>query len=155
MPNAAAAREYGWDDVIENDGPDYEPVPIGDYDFEVVDFERARFGGSDKLPPCNQAVLHIRVTGDGHATTIKHNLYLHSKTEGLICAFFTAIGQRQKGQKFQMNWGKVIGSKGRCKVGIKTLPPRNKEEQGLTVNEIKRFYEPTEQPQANFTQGAF
>lgn len=34
-------RELGWDDAIENDGPDYVTLPAGDYDFEVIDFEQA------------------------------------------------------------------------------------------------------------------
>lgn len=94
-------RELGWDDEIEKDGPEFVLLPEGDYSFEVVGFERARHNGSEKLPACNKAVLTIRLTSDDgeKSTTIKHNLFLHSKTEGMLCAFFTAIGQRKKGEK--------------------------------------------------------
>lgn len=130
-------REYGWDDTIENDGPDFILLPPGDYDFEVTDFERARHGGSDKLPACNKAVVHIKIAGTAGTSTVRHQLFLHSKTEGLLCNFFTAIGQRRKGEKFTMNWNAVVGSRGRCKLGIRTYD-------GKEYNEIKRFYEPSD-----------
>ncbi|HWR19076.1 MAG TPA: DUF669 domain-containing protein [Clostridia bacterium] len=128
-------REFGWDDPIENDGPEYEVLPAGDYDFEVVNFERARHPGSDKLPPCNKAIVHIKITAqDGRSTTIKHNLFLHSITEGMLCSFFSAIGQRKKGERATMNWNAVMRSRGRCKIGVKVY-------EGKEYNEIKKFYE--------------
>ena len=55
--------ELGWNDVIENDSPEFVILPDGDYNFEVVDFERGRHNGSEKLPPCNKAIVHIRIEG--------------------------------------------------------------------------------------------
>jgi hypothetical protein len=144
--------ELSWDATIENDGPDFVVLPEGDYDFEVVEFERARHPGSENLPPCNKAVVHIRIEGTEGQTTIKHNLFLHSRCEGLLCAFFTAIGQRRKGEKFTMNWNKVVGAKGRAKVGIREYT--NKDGKTLQINEIKRFYEPTTAP-GGFQAGRF
>lgn len=134
-------RELSWDDVIENDGSDFVILPEGDYDFEVTSFERGRHAGSEKLPPCNKATLSIKLTAaDGESTTIKHNLFLHSKTEGMLCAFFVAIGQRKKGEKLTMNWNAVVGSRGRCKVKIRNWISNNGNE--MQNNEISRFYEP-------------
>ncbi|PKM69156.1 MAG: DUF669 domain-containing protein [Firmicutes bacterium HGW-Firmicutes-2] len=136
-------KELSWDDQIENDGQDFIILPEGDYDFEVTSFERARHDGSEKLPPCNKAVVFIKVTATtGESTTIKHNLFLHTKTEGMLCAFFTGIGQRKKGEKVTMNWNAVTGSIGRCKVGIKKW--KNEKGEELTFNEIKKFYEPAD-----------
>lgn len=133
-------REFGWDDVIENDGNEFVILPEGDYDFEVTGFERARHAGSEKLPPCNKAVVSIKiVAADGKSTTIKHNLFLHSKTEGMLCAFFVAIGQRKKGEKLTMNWNAVTGSRGRCKIKIRNWTSNNGNE--MQSNEIARFYE--------------
>lgn len=140
-------RELGWDEVIENDSPDFVTLPEGDYDFEVTEFERARHNGSDKLPACNKAVVHIRIEGTEGITTIKHNLFLHTKTEGMLCAFFMAIGQRKKGERATMNWGGVVGSKGRCKVGIRSW--KNDDGRELTTNEIKKFYDPEDNKTAN------
>lgn len=144
-------RELGWEDQIENDGPEFVVLPEGDYDFEVVNFERARHNGSDKLPPCNKAIIHIKINAPQGSTTIKHNLFLHTITEGMLCAFFTAIGQRKKGQKVTMNWNQVIGSKGKAKVAIKKWT--NDEGRELQGNEIKKFYEPIETP--GFEAGRF
>lgn len=147
-------RELGWDDQIENDGPDFIILPAGDYDFEIVDFERGRHNGSEKLPPCNKAIVHVRIEGEEGSTTIKHNLFLHSKTEGMLCAFFTAIGQRNKGERVSMNWNKVVGSKGRCKVAIRNW--KNDQGEDRQSNEIKRFYEPAEtSPARGFEAGRF
>ena len=149
-------RELGWDDPIENDSPDFVTLPEGDYDFEIIEFERARHAGSDKLPPCNKAIVHIKVQGAEGITVIKHNLFLHSITEGMLCAFFTGIGQRKKGEKVTMDWGKVIGSGGRAKVGIHKWT--NDKGETFTFNDIKKFYEPEEGPQkpkGNFQAGKF
>lgn len=137
--------EIGWDDPIEKDGLEFTILPEGDYDFEVINFERARHAGSDKLPPCNKAIIHIKVQGAEGVTVIKHQLFLHSITEGMLCAFFTGIGQRKKGEKVTMNWNTVVGSGGRAKVGVRTWT--NSEGEKKTFNEIKKFYEPVEGPQ--------
>jgi hypothetical protein len=133
-------RELGWDDQIEHDNPEFVTLPEGDYNFEVIDFERARHAGSEKLPPCNKAIVHIKIQGPEGIAVIKHNLFLHSSTEGMLCAFFTGIGQRKKGEKVSMNWNAIIGSGGRAKVGVRTYD-------GKQYNEIKKFYEPEEGPQ--------
>ena len=153
MSNTAEARELGWDDPIENESPEFVTLPEGDYNFDVVDFERARHAGSEKLPPCNKAIVHIRIEGEEGVTTIRHNLFLHTKTEGMLCAFFTAIGQRQKGEKFDMNWSKVKGATGRCRISVRKWTGDDGVER--TNNEIKRFYESAEKAQAGFQPGKF
>ena len=150
MTEAIIDRELGWDDAIENDGPEFEVLPAGDYDFEVLHFERARHAGSEKMPPCNKAIVSIKIAGEKGSTTIKHNLFLHTKTEGLLCSFFTGIGQRKHGEKVTMDWSKVIGSKGRCKISIRKW--KNDKGDELTFNDIKKFYEPEA---AGFVEGKF
>ena len=150
-------RELDWDDEIENDGTEFTLLPPGDYDFTVTDFEREHYSGGAKLPPCNKAVLSITIdTPEGRAV-IKHNLFLHSKCEGLLCAFFSSIGQRKHGEKLRMNWSKVVGSKGRCKVGVREwVSDRDGEKK--QSNEIKRFYEPASdsaQPIQKITEDTF
>lgn len=131
-------RELGWDDEIEKDNGDFLLLPEGDYDFVVESFERGRHNGSEKLPACNKAMLKLRIdTPDGTAL-INHNLFLHTKTEGMISAFFTSIGQKKKGEKIKMNWNVVIGAKGRCKVDIREWTGTDGEKR--QSNEIKRFY---------------
>lgn len=155
----AEEREFSWDDEIENDS-EFQLLPEGDYNFTVTGFERGRHSGSSKLPPCNKAIITLKLTGEQGEGTLKHNLFLHTKTEGMLCAFFTAIGQRKHGEKCRMNWSAVVGANGRCKVGIHEFPS-NRTGEMLKSNEIKKFYEPDESapaketPASSFTPGSF
>jgi len=148
--------ELSWDSTIENDGPDYSPLPEGEYEFEVLDFERGRHGGSEKLPPCNKAVLQIKIKSSQGERTLRHQLFLHSSTEGMLCAFFASIGQRKKGERLTMNWNAVTGARGRCKVGIRKWKSEKLGEEMIS-NDIKRFLEPTEDkaPAPGFQAGRF
>lgn len=139
--NYQIERELGWDDTIENDSPEFILLPEGDYDFTVDHFDRERHPGSEKLPPCNKAVLYLNVETPQGTATVRHNLFLHTRTEGMVCAFFTAIGQRQHGQRINMNWTAVPGAKGRAKIGVR-------EYNGKQYNEVKRFLEPAAQAAA-------
>ena len=145
-------RELGWEDQIEKDGSNFVTLPEGDYDFEVIAFERSRHNGSEKLPPCNKAIVSIKCEGPEGVSTIRHNLFLHTITEGMLSAFFVGIGQKKHGEKLTMNWNTVVGSTGRCKLSIKKWTNDNGEEK--VFNEIKKFYEPTTQ-QTVFKPGTF
>lgn len=132
-------RELDWGDSIENDSPEYILLPEGEYDFVVDHFDRERHNGSEKLPPCWKAVIYLRIETPQGVATVRHNLFLHTRTEGMVCAFFTAIGQRQHGQRITMNWNAVPGSRGRAKIGVR-------EYNGKQYNEVKRFLEPSAPP---------
>ena len=131
-------RELEWNDVIEKDGNEYILLPEGDYDFTVESFDRGRHNGSEKLPPCNKAVLKLRVESEQGTAYISHNLFLHTVTEGMLSAFFASIGQKRRGEPLRMDWGKVPGSTGRAKIGIHKNQNRDGEDR--QSNEVKRFY---------------
>ena len=134
-------REFSWDDEIRNDGAEWTLLPEGEYPFTVTKFERSRYEGGAKLPPCNVAVLTGEIDGgEAGSASVQHRLYLHSRTEGLLCAFFESIGHRKHGEPLRMNWGKVSGAKGLCKVGIRTYTNKDGEER--QTNEIKKFLPP-------------
>lgn len=152
------SRELGWDDVIEKDGPDYVLLPDGEYPFRVTKMERARFQGSAKLPPCNIAVLTISVDGgEKGAAVVTHRLYLHTKTEGLLCAFFESIGQRKHRESMQPRWGEVVGSTGLCRLSVHEFT--KKDGSAGRSNEIVRFLPPPEPKAApapgGWVQGSF
>lgn len=140
--------ELSWDSPIENDGSEFILLPDGDYDFVVERFERGRYEGGDKLPPCPKATLYLKFTVPEGDVTVRKDLFLHSKCEGLLCAFFTCIGQRKHGQRVSMNWSAVTGARGRAKVGKRTY-------NGNTYNDIKRFLEPQETGYAAPVQQAY
>ncbi len=138
-------RELGWNDEISNDGGDFEVLPGGEYRFTVTNFERGRFNGSAKLPPCNMAKLTLDCDDDqGNQGTITENLFLHSKTEGLLCQFFRSIGARQHGQRVAMDWSRVIGAGGRCKISVRKYTGRDGQERDS--NDVK-FLDPPEPEQ--------
>lgn len=132
--------ELNWDSEIENDSPDFILLPDGEYTFTVERFERGRYEGGEKLPACNKATLYLKIDTDDGEATIRKDLFLHSKCEGTLCAFFACIGQRKHGQRVSMNWGAVTGSVGRARIG-------HREYNGKTYNEIKRFLEPEDRSQ--------
>lgn len=131
-------REFGWDDTIKKDAADYVLLPEGDYNFTVESFERGRHNGSEKLPPCNKAILKLRVEAAEGTAYINHNLFLHTKMEGMLSAFFASIGQKKKGETCKMNWNMVPGSSGKAKVGIHKYTNDHGEEK--KYNDIKKFY---------------
>lgn len=143
-------RELGWDDEIEKES-NFILLKEGDYNFRVKTFERARHPGSDKLPPCNKAIVSIDIDSPEGSTTINHNLFLHTKCEGMLSAFFEAIGQKKKGERITMNWNMVPGSTGRCKVTIRNY--KNKDGEDRQSNQISRFYPKEDKPA--FKPGAF
>ena len=150
MGNEDKGRELDWNDTIEKDSSDFITLPEGDYDFMVESFDRARHNGSDNLPPCNKAILKIRIDDPAGTVIVTHNLFLHTKVEGLISAFFSSIGQKKKGEQLRMNWALVPGARGRLKLGIRKY---QKDGEDRTINEIKKFYPKEVTP--SFTPGKF
>ena len=132
-------RELDWDDEISKES-EFTLLPEGDYKFTVVGFNRGRHNGSAKLPACNKAELELKVDdGKGNTGTILHNLFLHTKTEGMISAFLIAIGQKKHGEPTRPNWNAMVGAQGRCKVGIHEWV--NDKGETMKINQIKKFYD--------------
>lgn len=146
--------ELTWDSEIEDTGPSFVLLPEGDYDFEVVHWERSRYEGGPRLPACPMAIVHLRVKGESGETTIHHRLFLHSRTQGLLFDFFVGIGLMKRGEKATMPWNQIVGRTGRAKVGIRTWTGNDGKER--QSNEIERFYEPA-QPAAgaSYQAGSF
>lgn len=131
-------RELGWDEEISRES-EFVTLPEGDYDFEVVNFERSRSKGSDRIPPSNMAVLELRITGDKGSTTITDYLVLHSKMEWKLSQFFRSIGLKKKGEPLRMNWNAVVGAKGRCKLIVEKYT--NDKGEQRESNKIKQYYD--------------
>lgn len=128
-------RELGWEDEIVVDGG-YVDLPDGLYHFTVTSLERGRYtpGPNSKLPACPKATVKVKIVANEGETELQHNLYLHSSTEGMLSAFFAAIGQKKKGEPLKMNWN-IIGAMGICKIG-------HREYNGNKYNDIKSMLYP-------------
>lgn len=138
-------RAYDWNDEITKD---YEPLEPGEYEFTITGLEREYFEGSEKMPACPKAIVEIEIEHNGAEHKIKSSMLLHSKMEWRLSSFFSSIGQKKKGETLKMNWSKVIGSKGRCKIGIKVY-------NGNEYADVKAWLPPEEQTKTSFTAGAF
>lgn len=131
------AKALSWDDTITIDSGDFITLKPGEYNFTVVDLQREYYEGSDKLPKCPKAVITCRINSAMGPVDIKNNLFLTNRTMGLLAAFFTSIGMKKKGEPLKMEWNKVVGATGRCKVGTR-------EYRGDNYNDIQRFLPPVE-----------
>ena len=59
----------GWDDEAKVQDNQYEVLPEGVYTYEVVNFKREHFDGSDKMSPCPVAVLQLKCTNQATGIT--------------------------------------------------------------------------------------
>ena len=133
----------GWEDEIIEDGS-VILLEEGDYDFEVTNFERGTFPGSEKIPYCNKAVLTLEVeTERGNARVIT-DLIMYRSLEWRVSAFFRSIGLKKSGEPLKMDWTKVVGARGRAHFKPKTYLDKTGGER--RVNEVARFidFEPSE-----------
>lgn len=128
-------RELGWDDTINEDPKEFVTLTPGDYRFTVSEIERSRYDGGEKIPACNMAIVTCKFETPQGEAYIKNRLYLHTKTEGLISAFFSSIGLKRKGEPLRMEWNKVVGQSGVARV-------KNRVYNGQTYNDIDRFLLP-------------
>lgn len=139
-------HELGWDDEIQQESS-FILLPEGDYRFTVEKFDRARHAGSEKVPPCNKAIVYFRVfSPDGSSILLQENLFLHTKMEWKLSEFFASIGMKQKGQAAQMNWSQVCGKSGVCHVKIRTYEKRDGGGTGQ-ANQIDKLYPSYDQSQ--------
>ena len=134
-----------WYDSIESDGQEFILLPDGEYNFTVTNFERGRFPGGAKVPPCNKATITVQVDSKEGVATVKFDLLLYKSLEWKLSAFFRSIGQKKHGEKLSMDWNKVVGSKGRGYFKQKTYTNQSREDR--TYNDLDRFID---YDQANF-----
>lgn len=143
--------EIGWEDEISNDGKEFVVLPEGDYNFEVIGFERGRFPGGKKLAPCNKAVLKLVVHSEQGDSFITYDLLLCKPLDWKISEFLIAIGQKKKGESVKPNWNAMVGATGRAKIKVRHWENKEKGTSGDS-NDIEKFYPKEEIP---FTEGDF
>lgn len=150
--NIDIGQELGWDDEISQE-MEFELLPAGTYDFKVESMERGRFGGSEKMAPCNMANLRLQVYDpiSGKSGSVFDTLYLNSKAEWRLSQFFTAIGQKKKGEPLRPNWTMVPGSSGKVEIEINRYQDKNGNQK--ENNKVKRYIQKDEPK--SFTAGTF
>ncbi len=132
-------HELGWEDEIRSDSGNYVLLEEGDYEFTVTAFERGRFPGSAKIPPCNKAMLSLSVDTPAGTATVKYDLILYSSMEWKLSEFFRAIGQKKHGEPLRPRWNELIGSRGRGRFKTRTYTKKDGSEG--KANDVERLYD--------------
>lgn len=139
----------GWDDEVAE--KTFILLPEGEYPFMVEGFDREQSNGSDKMPPCNVANVHIVINYNGEDVKIDKKLFLLS-TNGQLFAFFKSIGAPVLPDgRIKMDWSKVNGATGRLLIS-------HRKYNGNDYNNIKQFIDPAKNnaaPQSNPQQGGY
>ena len=138
-------QEMSWDMSIEDDSEGYRLVTPGEYNGRIVRFERGRFNGSKKMPPCNKAVITIRLDTPAGPVEVTTNLLLHVSLEWKLSSFFRAIGRKKHGERLVMNWEGLVGLPIRVHISNRKY---TKDGEDYICNDIDRFvdYDPKNFP---------
>lgn len=137
-------KAFAWDDTIENESK-FVLFPAGIYKFKVTGFEREYHSGSEKVQPCNKAALTITVEDEyGRTTDIRDGIFLISRFEWKLCQFFTAIGLRKHGEKLKMDWSRVLGAEGICRVIVDEYT--GSDDKQHQNNKIDAYLDPEQYP---------
>ena len=138
-------RALEWDGTIQNDS-DFEVIPAGEYEFAVLNFKRERHDprSPGKIPAGTpKAVLELQIEKAGEVIgKTSENLFLHTRCEGLLSGFFRSIGLKKHGEPLVMDWSKVPGARGRCKVTVRKYKKTDGTE---TEQNDVRFLDPVEE----------
>ena len=145
------AEKMTWDDVLDANEAveqqkenDFVVLPDGEYEFNIKKFEKDFYTAKPdgKMPSCPVARLSLLIKDDeGNASYIRENLFLHPENKWQLYQFFTCIGLRKHGDGAKkMQWDKVEGSSGRCRLGSRKYKDKDGSEK--TVNTVKKWLDP-------------
>lgn len=105
--------DMDWDDGISAEAGEYTGVlPVGEYDFTVVDFERT-FSKAGK----NMAKITLEIDYDGFKWKVWDYMTLTSNMAWKLASFFETLGLKKKGTELKkMPWNEILGKTGRVKI---------------------------------------
>lgn len=139
-------RELDWNEEVEKS--EYTLLPEGDYDFTVESFERGRYEGSDKVPPCNRALLKIKVDAPEGTTVMSESLLLYDRMQWKLAEFFLSIGAEDVNGRVKMNWQMVPRATGRATVEVRA----DAKDPAKKFNHVRKFLP---KPKKEFKAGDF
>ena len=130
-------RALDWDEEITgSDEKEYTVLEPGEYDYEVVAFDRGRFDGSAKMRPCPIAKLELKCSDGEQKSIVFVNLFLNEKSKWKLEEFFKSCGlldpSTSSKDSYKMPWSKVMGACGRCRI-------KNREYNDNTYNDVAKF----------------
>ena len=147
MSEDIRGKEMDWDDEVEVN--EYILLPEGDYDFVVESCERGRYEGSNKMPPCNRALLKIRIDAQEGTTVMNESLFLYDKMAWKIAEFFLSIGfEKGENGKIKPNWQMVPQATGRATIEVRS----DEKDPTKKYNHVKKYLP---KPKKQFKAGEF
>ena len=148
---AQNGNALGWDDDFEAQESSFVLLPEGDYAFEITKLEKARHSGSEKVPPCNKAIVTFCVHAQQGDTYITENYLLIDLdwAQRKNTALFASIGLASREdvenrRRIKPYWSnEIAGRRGVCHIA-----PRTYTKDGVqhTVNDLKTLYPTWKQP---------
>lgn len=146
--NAPQGNALGWDDDFEAQESTFVLLPEGDYWFEITKLEKGRYNGSDKVPPCNKAIITFCIHAPQGDIIITENYMLIDLdwARRKMTEFFSAIGFAEKGgQRVRMHWTPdLIGKRGICHIAPRKYKTQDGDER--QTNDLKKLYPTWNQP---------
>ena len=119
--------------------------------------ERARFEGSAKVPPCRMVRLTVALHGgDRGENAVTYQLFMLQRFAWKIAEFFVSCGlAKPEDERIRMQWDRVEGAEGVCRVTQREFIKRSGPHAGETgtSNEIVKFLAPAA-PRASVTPPA-
>lgn len=140
-------KEMGWDDPVEK-GEAYVLLEPGDYDFVIESFERGRFEGSDKVPPCPRALLKVKVEAPEGICIMNESLLLYDRMQWKLAEFFLSIGIEEKDGKVKPDWNLVPRATGRATIEVRPDP----KDLSKKYNHVKKYLP---KPKMEYKAGEF
>lgn len=114
VENINEEMEMDWDSGLGADtgsGEDFIPA-IGEYDFEIVEFERT-YSKSGKA----MAKINLRLDCDGQFYRVYDYLVLQQNMAWKLATFFESLGLKKKGEELaKMPWDQIMHAHGRVKI---------------------------------------
>lgn len=146
MSEDIRGKELDWDDEVPVNK--YTTLPEGDYDFVVESFERGRYEGSDKVPPCKRALLKLRVDAPEGTMVMTESLFLYDRMAWKLAEFFLSLGAEEVGGNVKMNWQMVPQATGRATIEVRS----DEKDPTKKYNHVKKYLP---KPKKQFKAGEF
>lgn len=128
--------KLGWDSPIGpgEKKPEFKLIPANTVvEFEITGFEKATTANGN---PCAKLTLAC-LTEEGDQFNLTEEIVLTPKAQWKAHDLFVSIGQIKPDQAAVPNWNKVVGSTGRCRIGVRDWKGRNGDT--MHSNEVAKF----------------
>lgn len=133
-----------WTDEVEDSGMDFILLGEGDYVFVVEKFDKERYEGGDKVPPCPRATLTLAIPlPDGRTARVFDRILLYSGNKWRIFRFFESLGfEGNQDGKMMSHWDEIVGRQGVVRIKQRKYTTKNGDEK--ITNDVDSYIKPAE-----------